>query len=208
MNVLLTDRLTCPRCGPAFGLILLADRVVDRRVLEGRLGCPNCRDQFPVEEGFGDLRAPPRKPLAPITRLVSDPEAAETLKVAAMLGVSDGSGWILLIGDLVAYAAPLGGLVPGVEIVASSPELRWWAESEGLSRITAWPGIPFYDGTFRGVGIGSDAWDAYGPEAVRMLAPRARIVVAGAGEGVRTVLEGAGLTVLLAEEGYVVAARS
>lgn len=65
MQLLLTDRLTCPRCGPTFGLILLADRMSDRRVRDGRLGCPNCRDSFPIVDGFADLRAPPRGELGP-----------------------------------------------------------------------------------------------------------------------------------------------
>ena len=60
MNVALTDHLVCPRCGPPFGLVLLARDVRDRRVREGEFGCPNCRDRFPVEGGFGDLRPPPR----------------------------------------------------------------------------------------------------------------------------------------------------
>ena len=65
MQLLLTDRLACPRCGPGFGLVLLADRMVDRRVHEGTLGCPNCRDSFTVHAGFADLRAPPRGALQP-----------------------------------------------------------------------------------------------------------------------------------------------
>ena len=60
MNVVLTDHLVCPRCGPPFGLILLAHEVRDRRVQRGEFGCANCRDRFPVEDGFGDLRPPPR----------------------------------------------------------------------------------------------------------------------------------------------------
>ena len=63
MHILLTDRLACPRCGPEFGLVLLAHEVRDRRVLEGDLGCPNCREAYPVREGFADLRPPPRTPL-------------------------------------------------------------------------------------------------------------------------------------------------
>ena len=50
VNVGLTDHLVCPRCGPPFGLILLARDVRDRRVREGEFGCPNCRDRFPVKE--------------------------------------------------------------------------------------------------------------------------------------------------------------
>ena len=60
MNTVLVDHLVCPRCGPPYGLILLAHDVRDRRVHEGEFGCPNCRDRFPVEGGFGDLRPPPR----------------------------------------------------------------------------------------------------------------------------------------------------
>ena len=43
MHILLTDTLTCPRCGPDFGLILLAERIEGRRVMDGHLGCANCR---------------------------------------------------------------------------------------------------------------------------------------------------------------------
>lgn len=60
MNVALVDHLVCPRCGPPNGLLLLAHDVRDRRVHEGEFGCPNCRDRFPVVDGFGDLRPPPR----------------------------------------------------------------------------------------------------------------------------------------------------
>lgn len=60
MNVVLTDHLVCPRCGPPFGLVLLAHEVRDRRIKRGDFGCANCRDRFPVEDGFGDLRPPPR----------------------------------------------------------------------------------------------------------------------------------------------------
>lgn len=60
MNVALVDHLVCPRCGPPHGLLLLAHDVRDRRVHEGEFGCPNCRDRFPVVDGFGDLRPPPR----------------------------------------------------------------------------------------------------------------------------------------------------
>ncbi len=58
MHILLTDVLSCPRCGPAHGLILLADRIAERRVLEGILGCPNCRARYAIAGGFADLRRP------------------------------------------------------------------------------------------------------------------------------------------------------
>ncbi|HWK89996.1 MAG TPA: Trm112 family protein, partial [Longimicrobium sp.] len=56
MHILLTDLLTCPRCGPEHGLVLLADRIEERRVVRGRLGCPNCRETYPVAGTVADLR--------------------------------------------------------------------------------------------------------------------------------------------------------
>lgn len=65
MNVLLTDHMVCPRCGPPFGLVLVAREVADRRVRRGEFGCANCRDSFPVEDGFADMRPQPRSPAPP-----------------------------------------------------------------------------------------------------------------------------------------------
>lgn len=59
MHILLTDILSCPRCGPEFGLILLADRIEARRVLAGTLGCANCRSKYAIRDGVADLRAAP-----------------------------------------------------------------------------------------------------------------------------------------------------
>lgn len=56
MDVALSDLLTCPRCGPMYGLVLLPYEVSDRRVRSGVLGCANCRERYPVEGGVADLR--------------------------------------------------------------------------------------------------------------------------------------------------------
>ena len=80
MHILVTDRLACSRCGPAFGLVLLADRLENRRVLSGHLGCANCRERYPIIEGFGDLRplsVRSNEPHSPDEPLASDdPEEA------------------------------------------------------------------------------------------------------------------------------------
>ena len=57
VNVVLTDHLVCPRCGPPFGMVLLARDVRDRRVHEGEFGCPNCRDTVPGGRGVRGLAA-------------------------------------------------------------------------------------------------------------------------------------------------------
>ena len=156
MHLLLTDRLTCPRCGPGFGLILLADRLVERRVLGGALGCPNCRDRFPIEDGFADLRPPPRGPLGD-PAVPRQPMRAATERLAALLGVTEGPGNIGLVGALAAHANALSDLVPGIEVVAIDPSARASAERDGVSRLVAGPELPFHPWTFRALASSGDA---------------------------------------------------
>src|SRR3954451_16175772 len=114
MHILLTDLLACPRCGPEFGLVLLADRVEDRRVLEGRLGCPNCREQYPVVHGALDARLPAERvaSAASVEAAVGagdDPEAA--VRLAALLGLADARGTVLVAGPGAALAGDIAALV-------------------------------------------------------------------------------------------------
>src|SRR4051794_6449637 len=118
MHILLTDLLTCPRCGPEFGLVLLAERVEERRVREGRLGCPNCREQYPVRAGVADLRLPgaPDADAAAVSSSAAD--ADEAVRLAALLGLAEASGTVLLAGDAAAQAGAMAALLGQVEVVA------------------------------------------------------------------------------------------
>lgn len=208
MHLLLTDRLSCPRCGPEFGLLLLADRMEERRVLDGTLGCPNCRDGFPVRDGFGDLRTPPRGELgagragAPGP---ADPDAAGTLR--ALLGVAQGPGTLLLVGAVARHASWVADATPGVEVVALDPDLARWPPAPRVSRMTSRPGIPFFSRTLRGVGVDGALGTRWLIEAARVAAPLSRVVVVDAPPDAAAVLADAGLRVLASEGGTVVAAR-
>lgn len=207
MQLLLTDRLTCPRCGPEFGLILLANELVERRVMDGALGCPNCRDSFEIISGFADLRPPPRGALDP-GRSGSEPvEADEVQRLAALLGVVGGPGTVALVGRPARYAAPLADMVEGVEFVAVDSDAREWPERPGVSRMVAGPPLPFFSRVLRGVVLDGTLGDESIREAGRVVAPRSRMVVVDAPPGCAEHLEAAGLTVLAEEGETVVAAR-
>ena len=219
MHILLTDRLICPRCGPGFGLILIADRLENRRVIEGSLGCPNCRDRFPVEGGFGDLRPPPRSTRED-TREIEPPPSPPAMEVAALLGLTDRPGNVALIGDMAGHATALAGLVPGVEFIGIAPGLRGWEEGEGVSRMTTGASLPFSSGSLRGVGLFADGEPSIAGELARVLARAGRIAVWGAERsGVEGGVQGAvqkwekalrseGLDVLASEANAVVVKRT
>jgi uncharacterized protein YbaR (Trm112 family) len=206
MHLLVTDRLACPRCGPGFGLILLARRMSDRRVQEGTLGCSNCREQYPVEDGVADLRPPPRPVPRPLPPPAASAPEEEVVKVAALLGLHEGPAQVLLAGEALAVARGLPGLVSGVEVVTVEEEALAWPETPGVSRLRALPGrLPLQSRSLRGIALGGAAGEALLDEAVRVLASGGRLAVLGGGREVgRRLMEG-GLGLLLDHPGAVVA---
>lgn len=208
MHLLLTDRLTCPRCGPTFGLILLADRLESRRVLEGVLGCPNCRDGFPVVAGFGDLRAPPRGELGEgLAGPPAEPSPEEADRLTALLGVVGGPGTVVLVGEPARVGGRVAEALDPVQVVGVDPDLARWPETAGMSRLAAAPGLPFFSSTIRAVALDGRLGDPWTSEAARVVVPKGRVVVVHAPEGTGALLEESGLRVLATEAGTVVAAR-
>lgn len=232
MHLLLVDRLTCPRCGPPFGLILRADRMEGRQVLEGVLGCPNCRDAFPVVQGFADLRAPPRDalgaglavggpvgvagsrdggggaPEADASTRGAGADGAELVeRLVALLGIVGGPGTVALVGEPAVLAPEVAAALPEVQVVAVDPEARHWPEAASVSRLVSAPGLPFFDSMLRAVAVDGRLGPSWLAEAARVVQPRGRLVVLHAPEDARGALEARGLTVLAAEAETVVAAR-
>lgn len=211
MHIVLTDLLTCPRCGPEFGLILRGDRVRERRVLEGVLGCPNCREGYPIRGGFADLRAPPRRPLPPVPERpepLDDEE--EVLKIAALLGVREGPGNLVLVGPSARAATALSEVLDGVEVVTVASDLQGWEEEPGVSRMVAGPGLPFYARRVRGVLLDGDAGDPYLDDAPRVVGPGGRVVVLHPRrdrDRIRSRFREEGLALVLDEDEALVATR-
>ncbi len=206
MHLLLTDRLICPRCGPGFGLILLADQLEERRVLEGALGCPNCRDRYPIRQGFGDLRPPPRTGLPGEAKLQA-PSSPTLVELAASLGITEGVGHVALLGSMAGHATALAEQLEVVEVVGVASGLRHWREAEGVSRLTAAFELPFRAQSLRGAAIFGEE-ELFDPETVaRVVARLGRVVVWGGVDGWDSALEAAGMRVLVSEAKVVVAAR-
>lgn len=207
MHLLLTDRLVCPRCGPEFGLILMAGRIEDRRVHEGRLGCFNCREEYPVERGVADLRPPPRDPPAAGGAHPPVDDAEGALRLAALLGVREGPGNLFLVGEPAVHAERIAAMIERIEVVVVHAGLEATEEQSGVSRIRIGNAIPVQPYAMRGVALGSGFSDTHLDEAVRVLAPGARLVLFSAPEGTRERLEARGFETLLATEGTLVFER-
>lgn len=208
MHILLTDVLQCPRCGPGFGLVVLADQLRDRRVQQGALGCANCRTTYPVRKGEADLRRDPAATHSPPPPAAAPAEEA-ALQTAALLGVADGGGVLLLAGDGGAELAPaVAALVPQVEVVAASAAAAAASPSgaaNGSARIIADASLPFRDRTLRGVALLDRGAAAWLDEALRVLLPGARLVLFAPSPRITAHLRARGAPILLDEGGVVVA---
>jgi len=209
VHLLLTDRLTCPRCGPGFGLVLLANRLESRVVHEGVLGCPNCRDGFPVTKGFGDLRAPPRGERGMgLAGPYGSVDAYDAVRLLAQLGVLGGPGTVALVGEPARAAKAIAEALPEIHVAAIDADLASWPEVERVSRLVTSPGLPFFDASLRAVALDARLGPDWLVEAARVVAPRGRTVVVHAPEGAAAALENAGLRVVASDSETVVAARS
>lgn len=209
MHILLTDVLTCPRCGPDFGLVLLAREIRDRRVLEGVLGCANCREEYPVTEGFADLRFPPGNahPGSADSPTAGGEKAFEPVRLAALLGVTEGPALLLIQGPASRSAEGVAELLDDVEIAAVASGGASRGEARGVSRMAAGSRLPFRSEVLRGAFLSGEVRIGDVEEAARVVAPGARVAVAPAPGGIRDSLEAAGLDILVEEDEAVVAEK-
>lgn len=198
MHVSLTDVLTCPRCGPGHGLILLPEEVRDRRVVSGFLGCADCRDRYVVGSGVGDLSA------GGVVLGEAAPGGTRegAVRLAGLLGLGEVQGVVLLVGPAASHAADLGALLDRVEVVATLA-----GAVPGASSLRVGTRLPFQSGKLSAVALTGDAAGPLLEEGARVLAPAGRLLLDPAPPAARARVGAAGLRVLAEEGGVLIAAR-
>jgi uncharacterized protein YbaR (Trm112 family) len=190
----LTDHLRCPADHPEQYLVLLPDRVIERSVIAGRLGCPVCGRTYVVTEGIAELGD---ALVAPAPDAPLDPTAMHVL-----LGLTGPGGYAVLVGSASAAWRGLAEQNPGVALVAVNPPPELPDAAPVLSVVRA-PLIPLKTRSMRGVVLGPEfaADPAWVSDAARVTLPGLRVVGQGpsppAGE----------LELLATAEGWWVAAK-
>jgi uncharacterized protein YbaR (Trm112 family) len=199
MDTALSDLLTCPRCGPDWGLILLPAEVRESRVVAGFLGCANCRERYPVERGVADLR---------VTGTGSEPVAAggagdreSAVRLAALLGLAEARGTVLVAGPMAVHAGELSSVVPDVEVVAVDGE-----PGARVSALRVTGVLPVRSRSLGGVVLSGGRAELL-EEGARVLGPGGRLVLEPAPDDAVERVAAAGLVVVVEEGGAVVAER-
>lgn len=148
MFIELVDSLRCIVPHEDSWLVAGADRMDGRRIVDGTLGCPVCRARYEIRDGVAWFGA---EPTVGAGREVTSPwEApeAEAMRLAALLGVTDQGGRVLLEGAWGALAERVLQLVP-VELLLVDPPAEVRA-GEGISVVrTAGTTLPLAAASMR-----------------------------------------------------------
>lgn len=198
MHIDLIELFRCPRPHEESWLVASFDRMSERHVVEGRLGCPVCRAEFPIERGVlrfdrmkeaaGGPAAPDGAPVASMAGADSTrPDGAgedESLRLAALLGLMDAGGVVILSGSWGRYAARIAPMTEDIHLVLHDPDTPPVAGDSGRVSAIISPGrLPVAAGSLRGVALDSVAAGlALMEGAVRALRPKGRLVVPAGAE--------------------------
>src|SRR5439155_14185766 len=117
MFIELIDALRCPADHPPSTHVAAFDRIEDRDVIAGMLGCPVCGSEFQIRGG--ELWMATTAMPAPTTRAKHPGEDA--LRLAASLDLRSESGFAILRGAWCALADPLLGISPTHLVLLDPP---------------------------------------------------------------------------------------
>lgn len=180
MHVDLVEALRCPNAHEEGWLVASADVMVERRIIQGVIGCPQCGAEWRVRDGalsLGSSQAASALERDSTSERGVTSEQGDTsdqaLRLAALLDLRDARGAVVLSGSHTHFADALAALT-GVLVLAVNPP---GGEAEGHSRLFASRQLPLGVGTVRGVMLdaahGDAAWVA---SAVRAVERGGRIV--------------------------------
>ena len=170
MFIELTDHLRCPAEHEEQYLVLLPDRIENRSVRSGRLGCPVCGRSFVLEEGILDIGGGP-EPAAPSALT---PEA-----ILALTGLGGPGGYLVLVGEPGDRWRELAAGLPGVALVAVNPGPAL-EDQPGISVVRG-ARLPIKSRSMRAAVLGAPygGKEHWTREAARVVLPGLRVV----GEG-------------------------
>jgi len=165
MFIELVDALRCPVPHEESWLVLAAQRTEERHVLEGTLGCPVCRAEYPIHDGIADF-TDPATTHATTGALHTLPPADH---LAAMLNLGDALGFAVLTGAWGARADDLIEIIDAPPLLLVDPPAGI-VMGHGLSGLLAGAKLPLATGAARAV-----ATDATDPARVADAARVARV---------------------------------
>lgn len=175
MFIELVDFLRCLAPHEESWLVAVSRRMEGRSIVDGALGCPVCRREYPVVGGaayFGvdAVEPPPRESSRP-----ADEE--EALRLAAFLDLATPGGIVVLSGDLSLLAPALRALAQVSCVLLDPPVPAAALVGDGIAVLRTGGTVPLAPASVRGIALDrSRGGETEMAAAVRVLATGGRLV--------------------------------
>ena len=87
MFIEIVDAFRCTRPHELTWLVASADRLEDRDIVTGELGCPVCGARYPIAAGLAYFRDPDARSLPPAPARAAGDASERAVRAAALLGL-------------------------------------------------------------------------------------------------------------------------
>jgi uncharacterized protein YbaR (Trm112 family) len=192
MHIALVDVLRCPNVHEESWLVASIERMDDREIIEGALGCPICEAEYPVRSGTVHISAADRAEATAV-----DEETA--VRIAALLDLTDARNVALLHGRWASQATLIQSVSP-----ARLMALNGASETDdvrGLSGVVS-ATAPFASGALHGAVLDDHATPELAASVARALKAGGRLAARHA------VSRPADLTLIAEDADWWLAAQS
>jgi hypothetical protein len=152
MFIELVDSLRCLQPHEDTWLVATFDRMENRRVIEGALGCPTCRASYPIRAGIAWLGATPGQDEdADGSTLAAADVEDEAMRLAALLDLREPGMRALLVGTHGALAHVLAQATQAELLVVDPPASV--LPGEGVSVLRTGGRLPLAAASMRGIAL-------------------------------------------------------
>lgn len=175
MHSELVDTLRCLSVHEESWLVAASDETEGRHIMHGLLGCPVCHARYPIEHGIADFSNGARVPVTLEGESQATDESA-AVKLAAMLDLTDPSGYVILTGQWALLGGALREIVP-VMVLAVNPHPDT-AIGDGVSGVMTLDRIPVAASSARAIAFdgGTDPYGLDLAAALGAVKPGGRVV--------------------------------
>jgi uncharacterized protein YbaR (Trm112 family) len=179
MFIELTELLRCPAEHEDAYCVLSSDETEGRRVVSGIIACPDCRAEYPIEDGVVQFGADPLLGRNSRSDDITVEDIPDPEIIRALLSLEIGGGYLVLLGSVTRLSDPLANLICEIQFIGVNPPPDV-GESTELSLLRSPGTIPLRSGTARGIVVGQEyAGEPWLAEAGRVLMSGQRMVVVG-----------------------------
>lgn len=170
----LVDILRCPRPHEETWLVASSVRMEGRHIVDGELGCHVCHEHYPIRDGIAHFGERPLKRRAKSSQALAPESAA--MRLAALLGLAEPGGVVLLTGSFASLAHPMAMMVGETQLLVVNP-IEAVGFGDTVSALTTATALPLANGSCRGGAIDATHADTgFLSEVARVLKSGARLV--------------------------------